>query len=121
MRSSFIPALSEGAVARGARLLVLSLCVMTAAAVVTPMAGCEEKVSADKFALLSQGMTLHDVEKVMGGKGERQEVSGMSVSAAGVAGGATSTQEIWVWKAGRKEISVTMVGGKVGAIAKSGF
>jgi hypothetical protein len=99
-------------------VLSLVACLLTIAAA----AGCEEKISADSYALLSPGMSLPDVEKVMGGKGTRQEVSGMSVSAAGVAGGSTtSSQEIWVWRAGRKEISVTIVAGKVVTTAKSGF
>lgn len=85
------------------------------------VAGCEEKITQEKLVQVLPGMTLDQVEKVLGGKGTRQEVSGMSISGAGIGGTNTSSQEIYVWKENRKEISVTMGGGKVVSVNRAGF
>ncbi|MCX5689482.1 MAG: hypothetical protein NTV94_06805 [Planctomycetota bacterium] len=85
------------------------------------LGGCEAKVSSETYAQLQPGMTLQDVEKIMGGKGERQEVSGMSISAAGIGSSGGSAQEVWVWKSNRSEISVMMGSGKVVSFSKAGF
>jgi len=88
---------------------------------VATLPGCEEKITQESYVQITPGMTLGQVEAMLGGKGERQEVTGMSVSGAGIAGGSSSTQEIYVWKKNRKEISVTMGGGKVVSVSKAGF
>jgi hypothetical protein len=85
------------------------------------LGGCEAQVSSDTYAQLQPGMTLSDVERIMGGKGTRQEVSGVSISAAGIGSSTTAAPEVWVWKNARKEISVTMSGGKVVSFSKAGF
>ena len=85
------------------------------------LGGCEAQVSAETYAKIQPGMTLQDVEKIMGGKGERQEVSGTSISAAGIGSTGSNAPEVWIWKSNRKEVSVTMAAGKVVAISKAGF
>lgn len=85
------------------------------------LAGCEAKVSDSTYSMIQPGMTLDDVQRVMESKGERQEVSGTSISGAGIGSTSSSGPEVWVWKAGRKEISVTMAGGKVVSVSKAGF
>jgi hypothetical protein len=85
------------------------------------LAGCEAKVSDSTYSMIQPGMTLDDVERIMESKGERQEVSGTSISGAGIGSTSSSGPEVWVWKAGRKEVSVTMAGGKVVSVSKAGF
>jgi len=94
---------------------------LVAAAPLCVVAGCEAKISADTYASIQPGMTLHDVERILGGKGERQEVSGVSISGAGIGSSSSSGPEVWVWKASGKEVSVTMSGGKVVSVSKAGF
>lgn len=85
------------------------------------LAGCEAKVSDSTFAMIQPGMTLDDVQRIMESKGERQQVSGTDISGAGIASSSSSGPEVWVWKAGRKEIAVTLAQGKVAAVSKAGF
>ena len=97
-------------------------CLLGAAAATgCVLGGCEAQVSSDTYAQLQPGMTLSDVERIMGGKGTRQEVAGMSISAAGIGSTGGSPPEVWVWKSNRREISVTMSGGKVVSFSKAGF
>lgn len=86
------------------------------------MTGCEEdRVNAESFDAITIGMTIGQVEGIMGKAGEKQEVTGTSISGAGLAGAARSTQEIYVWKSGLNEISVTVVADKIVSKSKAGF
>ena len=99
--------------------------VMLAIVMLAPpalLAGCEDKVSQASFDQIQIGMTLGEVEHIMGGKGSRQEVTGVSISGAGVAGGGpTSSEDIYVWSKGRKEISVKIKDNKVTDRSSSGI
>ncbi len=104
------------------RFLGTSAAVAIVACVSVALPGCgEDKVNASNYDSITIGMTLGQVEGIMGGKGEKQEVSGVSISGAGVAGSSRITQDIYVWKSGLKEISVTVVADKIVNKAKSGF
>jgi hypothetical protein len=81
----------------------------------------EDPVNAANYDAITIGMTMVQVEGIMGKAGEKQEVSGTSISGAGMAGNSRSTQDIYVWKSGLNEISVTMKDGKVVSKSKSGF
>lgn len=85
--------------------------------------GCEEKITQENYQAIKPGMALHDVEQILGSKGEAASSSGMSISGAGIAsGGSTSSrQSVYIWKKGRKEISVTIEEGKVVTSSKAGF
>ncbi|MBX3382694.1 MAG: hypothetical protein KF864_04195 [Phycisphaeraceae bacterium] len=85
------------------------------------IAGCEDTVNAESYAAIQPGMSLHEVEKIMGGKGTQEEVTGVSISAAGMAGSSRSTQAVYVWKSKGNIISVTVNDGKVLSVSKSGF
>lgn len=103
------------------RFLGTSAAVAIVAFVSVALPSCgEDKVNASNYDAITVGMTLGQVEGIMG-KGEKQEVSGVSISGAGVAGSARSTQDIYVWKSGLKEISVTIVADKVVSKSKAGF
>ncbi len=84
------------------------------------LTGCEDKITPENYALIKPGMPIGDVEKLLG-EGEREEVSGISISGAAVAGG-SSTSVVYTWKAddGRK-IVVTVKDGNVSSMNKFGF
>lgn len=105
------------------RTLASRLAVALCASSFLLCTGCEEKISDANFNAINTGMTLSEVEKILGGKGERQEISGVSISAAGVGGSSRGSgdQFTYVWKVNNKEISVTTQGGKVISKGKAGF
>lgn len=106
------------------RTLASRLAVALCASSFLLCSGCEEKISDANFNAINTGMTLSEVEKILGGKGERQEISGVSISGAGIAGSSRGSgdQFTYVWKNnGNKEISVTTQGGKVISKGKAGF
>jgi hypothetical protein len=103
------------------RFLGTSAAVAIVAFMGVALPGCEDKVNADSYDAITIGMTIGQVEGIMGGAGVKQEVTGTSISGAGLAATARSTQDIYVWKSGLKEISVTIVADKVVNKAKSGF
>jgi hypothetical protein len=87
---------------------------------VTPLAGCEDKITPENYAMLKTGMPLADAQKILG-QGEREEISGYSISAAGMGGG-SSVSVTYTWKAedGRK-IVATVKDGNITTLSKSGF
>lgn len=95
---------------------VLSALVLTLA-----LFGCEQKSFPQKFDEISVGMSQQDVEKIMG-KGTKQDVGGVGISASGIAGGASQNSQItYTWQDGVKEIAVTFQNGKVVNKGKSRF
>jgi len=96
---------------------------LTLAVVAGFVGGCEEKITQENYLAIKPGMALHEVEQILGSKGEADSASGVSISGAGIAsGGSTSSrQSNYSWKKGRKEISVVIEGGKVVTSSKAGF
>lgn len=85
------------------------------------LAACEQKSFSQKFDSISTGMSQQDIERVMG-KGTKQDVGGVGISASGIAGGASqNSQTTYVWQDGSKEISVTFQNGKAISKGKAGF
>ena len=84
------------------------------------LAGCEDKITPENYALIKPGMSIYEVEKILG-QGVREEVSGVSISAAAVAGG-SSTSVTYTWKSddGRR-IVVTVKDGNVATMNKFNF
>lgn len=101
---------------RASSVVVAALCLVLAA--------CEQGSSTsfnDKFAKLTPGMTLVEVEKIMG-KGKKQDVGGVGISSSGIAGGASQNSQItYVWTDGTKEITATFSDGKLVSPGKAGF
>ncbi len=97
--------------------------ILTALVTLTTLTACEDKISSKSYDQITLGMTLSDVERLLGAKGEKQDTGGASISASGIVGGPnkSSTQTVYVWKKGMKEISVTIQDGKVTAMGKAGF
>jgi hypothetical protein len=85
------------------------------------LGGCEDKINDSNFTSIQPGMTLHEVEKLLGGKGEMEKSEGVSIGASGLASSSGSGQAVYLWKNNGKTISVTVVAGKVIATGKNGF
>ena len=99
-------------------LVAAAVCLLA----VLPLAGCESKVSDENFDRITTGMTRDQVEAFMG-EGEREDVSGVSISGAGIAGGspAQPTTKTFSWKDGQKQIIVEFKDEKVISKRKAGF
>jgi hypothetical protein len=96
-------------------------CVAIVASLALSSVGCEDRITQENYDLIKIGMTKVDVDTILGGPGERQEVTGTGISAAGIASATRSVQDTYVWKKGHKEISVTFVADRVVGTGKAGF
>lgn len=86
------------------------------------LAGCEDTVTEENYANLTPGLSLAQVEKIMGGAGGRVEQGGMSTSAAGMAGGSGANSQVtYSWKSGSREITATFQGEKLVNTGKAGL
>lgn len=93
---------------------VLSALLLSVLAIT--LGGCEEKLTDANFDKITVGMTKYQVEKLLGGKGEEQVVSGTSIGFGGVASSSSSAntrQATYIWRESGKEVSVTFQDGKV--------
>ncbi len=106
--------------ARGTRLGMVAAAVILLGA----LASCEEKVTLDAYQSIKAGMTLDEIERLLGGSGEKQVVGGVGISSGGIAGGASGTgdQTTYVWKGkGGSEIAVTFKDGKAISFNQTGL
>jgi hypothetical protein len=87
------------------------------------MSSCgEDPVNEANFAQIKIGMSLHEVETIMGGAGEREETpTGMSISGAGIAGAASNKVERYIWRSGPAMISVEVRDNKIASVGRVGF
>jgi hypothetical protein len=97
--------------------VVLALCLLVPA--------CKSKVSKANYDKIKDGMTLADVEKVLG-KGTKDEGGdgsnvagqfGVAIQPVAISGAVGA--ETWTWEGGSNTIRVIFREGKV--VAKSGF
>lgn len=97
-----------------------AIAVLVAAALLA-LAACEKKVDQAHFDRVNTGMSLAEVEKIMG-KGAKQDVGGVSISGSGIAGGKSSNAQVtYIWQDGQREIAVTFQDDKVISKNKSGM
>lgn len=94
-------------------------------AVVIPLiflAACQQKVNDANFKKLAQGMTMREVEMLLG-KGEKQVEEGTSIGGAGLAERSKSSEKLstYLYKEDSREITVTFKDGKVVDMNKRGF
>lgn len=86
------------------------------------LVGCQERVTTQNFEKIAAGMTMDQVEHILG-KGKRQDVGGVSISGSGIAGQASGPgdQPTYVWESNGKEIAITFKDKKVISKSKSGL
>jgi hypothetical protein len=96
--------------------------VVIAAALLLPLAACEDKLTQENYDKIKIGMSLYEVEHLLGGKGEMVDRGGMSISGGGIAtGSGQTTQQLYEWRKGGKAITVLCTDGKVVQPGKEGF
>lgn len=84
--------------------LVLSLLLLT---------GCEEKITQSNFDKITNGMTLTQVEKLLGSGTDDTPAAGYGVSYGGVLGSKAAEEKVFVWKGKGFRIIVKLKDGKV--------
>jgi len=82
--------------------------------VLTTLVGCSSKVSKSSYDKIDTGMTMAEVEKLLG-KGTEQ------AGIAGALGDLAGSGKVVKWEDGEKNITVTFVNDKVTAKASSGL
>lgn len=97
--------------------------LLTALCACTLLIACEAKLTQENFARIKKGMTLADVQTILGSSGtEDTSASGMSISGAGIAGSSKESKEhIYVWKEGDSTITVIISDGKVVEARQTGL
>ena len=100
------------------RRFALAACIATLA-----LAGCGDAINQDTYDQITVGMTLEKVNEILGGEGTREDVSGVSISGAGVAGGSrvSSSVRTYTWSEGSEKIVIDFADGKVLSKRKVGF
>jgi hypothetical protein len=81
------------------------------------------KVSDESYSKVKEGMSLSQVQGILG-EGEKEEASGTSISAAGMAGRSSSDasrRQTYSWKDGDRQIIVEFADDKVVSKRKLGF
>ena len=94
--------------------------VVAAVALSAVLTGCGSKVSKDNFDKVKDGMTLSEVEGLLGKGKEQSSASVPGASAGGVTIPGASAKGM-VWQDGNKMISVTFVNDKVMGKAQTGL
>lgn len=91
------------------------------AAMVLVLPGCKDKITSDNYDAIQMGMAMHEVEAILG-PGEKQEITGVSISGAGVASsGSNNSQQSYIWKNNGKEIAIIFQNDKVVNKSKAGL
>jgi hypothetical protein len=94
-----------------ARHILVGLAVVGLLAIMMP--GCGSKVSKGNYEKIKEGMTVSEVEDILGkGKKEGGEVKILGVTVSG---------EAYVWEDGDKKITVVFKDGKVTQMAAVGL
>jgi hypothetical protein len=99
-----------------------SMLILVAAALLLPLAACEDKLTQENFDKIKVGMQVWEVEHILGGKGEL-ESTGMngSISAGGIMTTEAAPPNQYRWTRGPKSITVIANDGKVVSKAKEGW
>jgi len=90
------------------------VCIVLLGLGIIVLAGCGSKVTKSKFDQIKTGMTLAQVEGILG-KGTE------STGAAGAIAGLAGSAKVVTWKDGDKTITVTFANDKVVLTAASGL
>jgi hypothetical protein len=100
-------------------LAVLLICLLVPA--------CKDKVTKANFDKIKEGMSLEEVQAILG-KGEKQTGDGSNVAGqfgvdvVGLGGGATrKNYDTWVWESGDKKITVLVRDNKAFKVLSEGL
>ncbi len=86
------------------------------------LVGCEEKVTLEHYEQIQKGMSLAQVEQILG-KGRLEEAGGTSLGVGGIPErtGDDVSNRTYVWEEDGKIITVRIVDDKVASKTKRGF
>jgi len=76
------------------------------------LGGCESKVTSENFDQISTGLSLDQVEQILG-SGTDITPSGVGVGTSGLMDRSTSRTRLYSWRDGNAEITVTFKDGQV--------
>jgi hypothetical protein len=87
------------------------------------LVGCESGLTQENYAKIQKGMTLVEVQKILGSSGEEDSApTGMTISGGGIGGSSKeSTDRIYVWKEDGVTVTVTIADGKVVDFRQTGL
>lgn len=78
------------------------------------LGACEEKITAENYDRITNGMTLAQVEKILGTGKDDTSHQGTSIGASGIASASRSKDQVYVWEdKGGAKIIVIFQDGKV--------
>jgi hypothetical protein len=86
-------------------VLVLLVCLLVPA--------CKSKVTKANFDKISEGMTLSEVEAILGEGAKQSDGAGIPAQFGVHVQGTNTRAEIYVWESGDKSITLTFRDGKV--------
>lgn len=85
------------------------------------LASCEQVVTAENYEQITVGMTLGQVEAILG-PGQEEASAGVGIGSAGLLErSARDTRRTYVWEESGRQIIITFDDGKVVSKRKSGF
>lgn len=84
-----------------------------AAASVLTLAACENKVTIANYDQVTNGMSLGEVEKLLGKGADDTPSAGYGVSGGGVMSATASPEKVYVWKTDHLTVTVNFKDGKV--------
>lgn len=91
--------------------------VLASAALVS---GCESKVTAENYDKVQNGMSLSQVEGILGSGSDDTASGGFGVSSGGVLDSKANPEKTYVWRENGMQIQVIFKDGKVVQKSKTG-
>lgn len=100
----------------------MSRCIQLAVvfALIFFIVGCEPTVTQENFDMIEKGMSLSQVEQILG-SGTPDNASGVSFDASGVPSTTSSTRRTYLWEEDGMTITVIFEDGVVFGKRKAGF
>ncbi|MCB9845265.1 MAG: hypothetical protein H6811_04680 [Phycisphaeraceae bacterium] len=98
----------------------LAIAVLSVGLLVCP--GCEDSVSQGNYDQIQAGMSVSQVEDILGG-GTIQSSEGTSIGASGLTDAAKEDPDVktYLWESGNRQIIITFRKGEVATKRKIGF
>ena len=87
---------------------------------VCTIAACGQSLTMEKYQQISTGMTLEQVEAILG-KGEEQASSGVDMPDMPGMSGGSMTSQTYAWQSGTRVVTISFMNGKVVAKAQAGL
>jgi len=98
--------------------------VIAAITAITVLTACEQKLTDTAYEALTPGMSLSQVERVLGGSGDEDSQGGYGIDASGLGSrskGTPANEKTYIWKEKDRLIRVTFRDDKMIDKGRSGF